>query len=167
MSVPASIYDVDVTTIDGRQRSMRDFRGRVLLIVNVASECGFTPQYAGLEALHRKYGPSGFAVLGFPCDQFGHQEPGTEAEIGRFCATRFDVTFPLFSKIRVNGPDAHPLYRFLKRWKKGLLGSGAVKWNFTKFLVDGEGNVVGRYGSRETPERLDSVVASAMATRRN
>ena len=155
---PTSIYDVDVTTIDGRPLSMREFRGRVLLIVNVASQCGFTPQYADLEALHRTYAPQGFSVLGFPCDQFGGQEPGTEAEILRFCADQFDVTFPLFAKIAVNGPHAHPLYRFLKSQKKGLLGSSAIKWNFTKFLVDAGGRVLRRYGSAVPPQRVEQDV---------
>ena len=127
----------------------------MLLIVNVASRCGFTPQYAGLESLYRSHRDRGFAVLGFPCDQFGHQEPGDEAEIKSFCSLRYDVTFPLFAKIKVNGDDAHPLYKFLKAEKKGLLGSEAIKWNFTKFLVDRNGHVVKRYAPQDKPESLE------------
>lgn len=140
-----SIYDIAVNTIDGRPQTMADYRGQVLLIVNVASQCGFTPQYAGLEELYRKFNPSGFAVLGFPCDQFGHQEPGSEAEIQEFCSTKYSVTFPMFKKIKVNGPNTHPLYEFLKSEKSGILGTEAIKWNFTKFLLDREGEVVKRY----------------------
>ena len=154
MGVPTSLYDVDVTTIDGAARSMAVYRGRVLLIVNVASQCGFTPQYAGLEALHRKYAVRGFSVLGFPCNQFGRQEPGTDLEVSRFCAEIFDVSFPMFSKIDVNGPGTHPLYRLLKSQRRGVLGTGAVKWNFTKFLVDRDGQVVGRFGSAVPPARI-------------
>ena len=149
-----TLYDIDVTTIDGRTESMGIYRGRVLLVVNVASRCGFTPQYAGLEALHRKYADRGFSVLGFPCNQFGRQEPGSESEISRFCADSFDVTFPLFAKVDVNGPQAHPLYRFLKSRQPGLLGTTALKWNFTKFLVDGRGRVVRRFGTGVAPATI-------------
>jgi glutathione peroxidase len=149
-----SIYDIAVNTIDGRPQTMADYRGQVLLIVNVASQCGFTPQYTGLEELYRKFKPSGFAVLGFPCDQFGHQEPGNEAEIQQFCSTKYNVSFPMFAKINVNGPNTHPLYEFLKSEKSGILGTEGIKWNFTKFLLDREGNVVKRYAPTTTPDRI-------------
>jgi glutathione peroxidase len=126
----------------------------VLLIVNVASECGFTPQYAGLEALHRQLHGRGFSVLGFPCNQFGQQEPGSESDIKNFCTTRYAISFPLFAKIEVNGANTHPLYQFLKAQKPGLLGSEAIKWNFTKFLIDRAGKVVKRYASTDTPEKI-------------
>ncbi|MES1242344.1 MAG: glutathione peroxidase [Acidobacteriota bacterium] len=151
----ATIYDFSANTIDGQPQSLDAYRGQVLLIVNVASQCGFTPQYTGLEALYRKHKSEGLAVLGFPCDQFGHQEPGDEAEIKNFCSLHYDVTFPLFAKIHVNGDDTHPLYEFLKSEKKGLLGSEAIKWNFTKFLVDRHGNVVKRYAPQDKPESLE------------
>jgi glutathione peroxidase len=153
------LYDLELTRIDGATESMAVYRGRVLLIVNVASRCGFTPQYAGLEALHRKYVDRGFSVLGFPCNQFGRQEPGREDEIRRFCAETYDVTFPLFAKVDVNGPRAHPLYRYLTSERRGVLGTSAIKWNFTKFLVDGAGRVVARFGSAVPPARLDAEVA--------
>ena len=136
------LYDIEVTTIDGQRQQLAAYRGQVLLIVNVASRCGFTPQYAGLEAVYRKYQAQGFSVLGFPCDQFGHQEPEDETGIKDFCQRTYDVTFPLFAKLNVNGPAAHPLYNHLKSARRGLLGTKAIKWNFTKFLVDREGNVV-------------------------
>ena len=150
----ASVYDFEATSIDGSLVSLDTYRGRTLLIVNVASQCGYTPQYAGLERLYRAHKDEGFVVLGFPCDQFGHQEPGTDEEIQQFCAREYGVTFPLFSKIKVNGPDAHPLFAYLKRQKKGVLGSEAIKWNFTKFLVAADGAVLKRYGSSDTPERI-------------
>jgi glutathione peroxidase len=150
-----SIYDIDLETIDGTLQRMEAYRGRTLLIVNVASKCGFTPQYTGLEALHRKYQDRGLTILGFPCDQFGNQEPGNEAEIQQFCSLTYDVTFPLFAKVSVNGDDTHPLYRVLKSARKGLLGSEAVKWNFTKFLVNREGEVVKRYAPKDTPEMIE------------
>jgi glutathione peroxidase len=150
-----SIYDIDLEAIDGTLQRMEAYRGRTLLIVNVASKCGFTPQYAGLEALHRKYQDRGLTILGFPCDQFGNQEPGNEAEIQQFCSLTYDVTFPLFAKVSVNGDDTHPLYRVLKSASKGLLGSEAVKWNFTKFLVNREGEVVKRYAPKDTPEMIE------------
>jgi glutathione peroxidase len=158
-----SIYDIAVNTIDGRQQTLADYRGQVLLIVNVASQCGFTPQYAGLEELYRKFKPSGFAVLGFPCDQFGHQEPGSEAEIQQFCSTKYSVSFPMFAKIKVNGPDTHPLYEFLKSEKSGILGTEAIKWNFTKFLIDREGNVVKRYAPTAMPDRIAVDVEQMLA----
>ena len=135
----------------------------MLLIVNIASKCGFTPQYKGLEALYEKYKDRGFAVLGFPCNQFGEQEPGTEAEIAEFCELNYGVTFPMFSKIDVNGEDAHPLFKYLKSMKKGLLGSEAIKWNFTKFLVDKDGKVVERYAPTTKPEDLENDIERAMA----
>jgi len=157
------IYDIDVTTIDGTTVSLSAWRGQVLLIVNVASRCGYTPQYAGLEALFRKYRDRGFSVLGFPCNQFGGQEPGGSDDIRRFCRRTYDVTFPLFAKVDVNGDGAHPLYRWLKSQKPGLFGSEAVKWNFTKFLVSRTGDVVGRYGSREAPDALEPAIERALA----
>lgn len=148
-------YDFSARTIDGEERSLSDYRGRPMLIVNVASKCGFTPQYTGLEALYRRHRDAGLVVLGFPCDQFGHQEPGDEAEIAQFCSLNYDVSFPMFAKIDVNGPDAHPLYQWLKKEKSGLLGIGAIKWNFTKFLVDRSGHVVKRYAPTDTPEAIE------------
>jgi glutathione peroxidase len=160
-----TIYDFTATDIDGRELRLREFEGKGLLIVNVASKCGFTPQYAGLEALWRKHRSRGFAVLGFPCDQFGHQEPGDEAEIKQFCATQYDATFPMFAKIEVNGDGAHPLYRWLKRERVGLLGTERIKWNFTKFLVDRGGHPVKRYAPTDTPERIDRDVEALLAPR--
>ena len=157
-----SIYDIEVTTIDGRSQKMEAYRGKTLLVVNVASQCGFTPQYAGLQALHEEHRDKGFAVLGFPCNQFGHQEPASEPEIQRFCSTSYNVTFPLFAKIDVNGADAHPLYRHLKSEKKGLLGSEAIKWNFTKFLVGPDGAVLKRYAPTDTPESIGADLKSLL-----
>jgi glutathione peroxidase len=153
-----NIYEFTAKTIDGQAEQLERYRGDVLLVVNVASQCGFTPQYAGLEALYRKYRERGFAVLGFPCDQFGHQEPGDASEIREFCSLKYDVTFPLFAKIEVNGSGAHPLYRFLKSARRGILGTKAIKWNFTKFLVDREGRVVRRFGPMVKPERIKGAV---------
>ena len=150
----SSVYDFSATSIDGVDRSLGDFKGKVLLVVNVASKCGFTPQYTGLEALQRKYADRGFAVLGFPCDQFGHQEPGDEQEIKNFCSLKYDVTFPMFAKIEVNGAGAHPLYDHLKSQAKGILGTEGIKWNFTKFLIDRSGQVVRRYAPNDKPESL-------------
>jgi len=150
----SNVYDFSARAIDGLDRSLIEYKGKVLLIVNVASKCGFTPQYTGLEALQRKYADRGFAVLGFPCDQFGHQEPGNEDEIRNFCSLNYDVTFPMFAKIEVNGAGAHPLYEHLKSSAKGVLGTGGIKWNFTKFLVDREGHVVRRYAPTDKPESL-------------
>jgi glutathione peroxidase len=148
-------YDFEVRAIDGTAWPLERYRGKVLLIVNVASECGFTPQYEGLEAMYGRFAPLGFEVLGFPCDQFGHQEPGNEAEIQRFCSTRYAVTFPMFTKIHVNGASADPLYNWLKHAAKGLLGTEAIKWNFTKFLIDRSGQVVHRYAPATTPEKIE------------
>jgi len=154
----ARIHTLKVTAIDGTRTSLAAYAGSVLLIVNVASKCGFTPQYAGLEQLWRTYRKRGLVVLGFPCDQFGHQEPGDEAEITDFCATTYDVTFPLFAKIEVNGDKTPPLYRLLKKAAPGLLGTEAIKWNFTKFLVDAEGRVVGRYAPVTKPQELEAEI---------
>ncbi len=148
------LYTIPVRTIDGDATTLERYRGQVLLIVNVASQCGFTPQYGGLEALYRENKDRGFAVLGFPCNQFGRQEPGSDAEIRSFCDGRYHVTFPLFAKIDVNGPHAHPLYRHLKAGKRGLLGREAIAWNFTKFLVGRNGDVLRRYGPRRRPEAI-------------
>jgi glutathione peroxidase len=156
------LYDIPVMTIDGEAITLERYRGKAMLIVNVASRCGFTPQYAGLEALYQKYKHRGFVVLGFPCNQFGHQEPGTETEIRAFCDNHYIVTFPLFAKIDVNGPNAHPLYRYLKAAKKGLLGRETIAWNFTKFLVDKNGDVLRRYGPRRKPETIDKDVAAVV-----
>ena len=153
-----SIYEFSALRLDRQQLSLAEFRGQVLLIVNTASQCGFTPQYAELEELYRRYQDRGFTVLGFPCNQFGGQEPGNEAQIGAFCEKNYGVSFPLFAKVDVNGAQAHPLYRYLKREKRGFLGSLRIKWNFTKFLVDRQGNVVARYGSASRPAALAGAV---------
>jgi len=157
-----TVHDFTARTIDGREQPMRDFMGKALLVVNVASKCGFTPQYTGLEALQRKLGPKGFAVLGFPCDQFGHQEPGDDAEIAKFCSLTYDVSFPMFAKVEVNGDSALPLYRHLKAEAKGILGTEAIKWNFTKFLVDRDGKVLKRYAPNDTPESLEKDIAALL-----
>ena len=157
-----SIYDIEVTTIEGQPQKMDAYRGKTLLVVNVASKCGFTPQYEGLQALYDLYKDKGFTVLGFPCDQFGHQEPGDETEIQRFCSTNYNVTFPLFAKIDVNGGDTHPLYKHLKSEKKGLLGSESIKWNFTKFLVGADGSILKRYAPKDTPESIGEDLASIL-----
>lgn len=149
-----TVYDFHARRLDGANQALSEYRGEALLIVNVASKCGFTPQYAGLQALHDKYAPQGFKVLGFPSNQFGAQEPGTEMEIASFCSTTYGVTFPMFAKIDVNGSSAHPLYEFLKTQKKGLAGTTSIKWNFTKFLVDKSGAVVARFGPQDTPESI-------------
>jgi len=155
-------YDFSARTLDGEQKSLADYRGKALLVVNVASKCGFTPQYTGLEALYRKFKDRGIEVLGFPCDQFGHQEPGDEAEIRNFCSLNYDVTFPMFAKIDVNGEGAHPLYRWMKEEKSGFLGTEGIKWNFTKFLIDRNGNVVRRYAPTDTPEKIEKDLASVL-----
>jgi glutathione peroxidase len=151
-----SLYDITVNTIDGATLQLSDYRSQVLLVVNVASKCGFTSQYAGLEELYRRYREHGFAILGFPCDQFSHQEPGDEAEIKKFCTLTYDITFPLFAKIEVNGSNTHPLYAYLKKARPGFLGSEAIKWNFTKFLVGRSGEVLKRYASIDTPEKIEA-----------
>ncbi len=158
----ASIYDFSVDDIAGKPVALERYRGKVLLIVNTASKCGFTPQYKGLEALYRKYRSQGLEVLGFPCNQFGAQEPGSAEEIESFCEINYGVTFPLFAKVDVNGDDAAPLYRHLKRERPGLLGSEAIKWNFTKFLVDREGKVVERYAPNTEPAALSADVENLL-----
>jgi glutathione peroxidase len=149
-----SFYDFSAPLLDGTNQNMADFEGKVVLVVNVASHCGFTPQYAGLETLWRTYRDRGFVVLGFPCNQFGAQEPGSAAEIGEFCSLTYDVTFPIFSKIDVNGRDADPLYVYLRAEMPGILGTTEIKWNFTKFLVDRNGEVVNRFAPDVKPENL-------------
>ena len=157
------IYDFKVETIDKKETTLSAYQGKVLLIVNVASKCGFTQQYAGLEALYKKYKDKGFTVLGFPCNQFGAQEPGTEAEIKSFCETEYGVSFPLFAKIEVNGKNAHPLYEFLKKEEKGLLGTEMIKWNFTKFLVNASGEVKKRFAPNTKPEELEQDIADLLS----
>ena len=149
-----AVYDFTARALDGAEVSLDRFRGQALLIVNTASKCGYTDQYAGLEALHREYADKPFEVLGFPCNQFGNQEPGLAAEIASFCATSFDVSFPMFDKVEVNGPDRHPLYAWLADQKRGFLGSKSIKWNFTKFLIDREGRVVARYSPQTEPSAI-------------
>ena len=150
----SQVHEFSARTIDGDEKPLADYDGKVMLIVNTASKCGFTPQYAGLEKLYRDNQDKGLVVLGFPCDQFGHQEPGDENEIKNFCSLSYDVSFPMFAKVEVNGANAHPLYKYLTTAKKGLLGTTSVKWNFTKFLVDRDGNVVERYAPTDKPESI-------------
>jgi glutathione peroxidase len=159
MPLPA---DIAIKTIDGDRRTLSDFADQALLVVNVASQCGFTPQYAGLEALHRRFRTRGFTVLGFPCDQFGHQEPGDEAAIQKFCTDKYDVTFPMFAKIEVNGANAHPLFKALKEEARGVLGTQAIKWNFTKFLIDRGHRVLRRYAPTDKPETLAKDIEAAL-----
>ncbi len=154
MKIVTDIYDTEVTTIGGTVEKMEIYRGKTLLIVNVASRCGFTSQYEGLQMLYERYRDRGFVVLGFPCNQFANQEPGDEAEIMSFCSLNYKVTFPMFARIEVNGKKTHPLYRYLKSAKKGLLGTEAIKWNFTKFLVGSDGTVIRRYAPTDTPEKI-------------
>jgi glutathione peroxidase len=158
----STIYEFQAAAIDGEQVPLSRYRGKVLLVVNVASKCGFTPQYAGLEKLHETYGSRGFEVLGFPSNQFGSQEPGSDSEIRSFCVNRFGVKFPLFSRIDVNGAAAHPLYQFLKKSKPGVLGTKRIKWNFTKFLIDREGRPVRRYSPSTTPEAIEADIKLAL-----
>ncbi|MEN4921736.1 glutathione peroxidase [Achromobacter spanius] len=158
-----TIHDFSARDIDGAEQSLAAYRGRVLLVVNVASKCGFTPQYAGLEELYRSFHDDGLTVLGFPCDQFGHQEPGNEAEIRDFCSMQYDITFPLFAKINVNGTDAHPLYQWLKGEKPGVFGTEGIKWNFTKFLVGRDGQVIKRYAPTDTPAGIRDDIAKALS----
>ena len=158
----AAIYDFSVTSINGKEQPMTDFRGKLLLIVNTASKCGFTPQYEGLQKLYERYCDRGLEILGFPCNQFMGQEPGTMEEIQRFCTSQYSVTFPMFDKIEVKGPDAHPLYQFLTRSAPGILGSKAVKWNFTKFLVDANGKVIRRFAPATSPEKIATAVEAAL-----
>jgi glutathione peroxidase len=153
------VHDIEVKTIDGETQRLSDFAGKYMLIVNVASKCGFTPQYKGLEKLYRDFKDKGLVILGFPCNQFGGQEPAREAEIKNFCALVYDLSFPMYAKIEVNGPNTHPLYAKLKPAAKGFLGSERIKWNFTKFLVDPEGRVVKRYATMTTPEAIEKDLA--------
>ena len=150
----SELYKLSARRLDGGKQSMKDYKGKALLVVNVASGCGFTPQYAGLEALWKKYGKRGLVVLGFPCNQFGGQEPGDEAAIGEFCSLTYDVSFPMFAKVDVNGDNTHPIFAFHKAGARGVLGTEGIKWNFTKFLVDREGKVVDRYASAHKPEDM-------------
>ncbi|MHB8493322.1 MAG: glutathione peroxidase [Casimicrobiaceae bacterium] len=158
----STLYDFTVDDITGHPVKLDRYKGKVLLVVNTASKCGFTPQYKGLEALYRKYRDQGLEVLGFPCNQFGGQEPGNEQEIATFCETNYDVTFPMFAKVDVNGDQAAPVYRYLKSAKPGLLGTEAIKWNFTKFLVDRGGTAIARYAPNDTPESIEADVAKAL-----
>ena len=157
-----NILNIEVKTIDGKVQKLSDYKGKHMLIVNVASKCGFTPQYKGLEKLYADFKDKGLVVLGFPCDQFGHQEPGDEEEIKSFCSLTYDVTFPMYAKIEVNGPNTHPLYKKLKAGAKGLLGSEGIKWNFTKFLVDPQGRVVKRYATATTPAAIEKELAGLL-----
>lgn len=157
-----TVHDFQVRAIDGTEHSLKEYADKVLLIVNVASRCGFTPQYAGLEKLHQDLQAQGFAVLGFPCNQFGAQEPGSEVEIQQFCTLNYAVSFPLFAKIEVNGADAHPLYRYLKGEKPGVLGTEAIKWNFTKFLVNRNGEVVKRYAPTDKPGDIAQEISALL-----
>ena len=154
MAENTSIYDIAVKDIKGNELALEAYRGKVMLIVNTASKCGFTPQFEGLQALNEAYESQGLAILGFPCNQFLSQDPGSNDEISQFCSLNYGVTFPMFAKVEVNGPDSHPLYQFLKHSAKGMLGSEGIKWNFTKFLVDRSGRVVKRYPPTAKPEAL-------------
>ena len=158
----ASIYDFTAKTLQGKDVSLADYRGKAMLIVNTASKCGFTPQYEGLESLYKARQAEGLVVLGFPCNQFGAQEPGSPDEIGAFCQANYGVSFPMFAKIDVNGDDAHPLYKFLTAEKRGVLGTRNIKWNFTKFLVDRAGNVVGRFAPTTKPADIEKAVAKVL-----
>jgi glutathione peroxidase len=158
----ATIYDYSARTLDGQEKSLADYREQVLLIVNTASRCGFTPQYQGLEELYRKFHARGFIVLGFPCNQFGGQEPGDEGEIARFCTQNYGVSFPMFAKVEVNGEHAHPLFRYLQSAKAGLLGTKSIKWNFTKFVIARDGNVVARFGSLTKPKNLEASIGGLL-----
>jgi glutathione peroxidase len=156
------IYDIELSTLEGKPQTLGEFRNQVLLIVNVASKCGFTPQYQGLEDLYRRLRGRGFVVLGFPCNQFGAQEPGNAQEIRNFCSTSYDVSFPIFAKIDVNGADAHPLYKLLKSERPGVLGTEAIKWNFTKFLVDRSGKVTQRFAPTDAPASLSGAIEALL-----
>ena len=157
-------YDTIVTDIDGNEHDLKEFRKKVLLIVNTASRCGYTPQYQGLQILYNQYKDHGFSILGFPCNQFGFQEPGNNQSIREFCDTHYNVTFPVFSKVDVNGPNSHPLYKQLKAAQGGLLGANSIKWNFTKFLVGTDGTVLSRYGPNRQPKTLESFIIKALDT---
>lgn len=159
----STLTDFDLVSLDGTAMPLSTYAGRVVLMVNVASMCGFTPQYAGLEQLWRAYGDKGLTVIGCPCDQFGHQEPGSAEEIATFCSTRYDVTFPLTAKLEVNGDNAHPLWQWMREAEPGVLGTTAVKWNFTKFLIGRDGRVLARYASTATPESMAKDIEAALA----
>ena len=158
-----TLTDFTATTLDGEDKALSDYAGSAVLVVNTASQCGFTPQYAGLEKLHETFQDQGFAVLGFPCNQFGDQEPGSADEIGEFCERNYGVSFPMFEKVDVNGPDAHPVFEWLRTEKRGLLGQ-KIKWNFTKFLVGRDGRVIKRYGSTTKPEDIAADIEAALAS---
>ena len=158
-----TVYEFSAKTLGGKTRKLAEFKGQVLLVVNTASQCGFTPQYGGLEALYKKYKDRGLVVLGFPSNQFGEQEPGPDTEISEFCQVNYGVSFPMFSKIDVNGDSAHPLFKYLTSSKKGLLGSQAIKWNFTKFLVGRDGTVIERYAPTTKPEDIAADIEKALA----
>lgn len=156
------LFDIPIHTLKGAETTLSEHRGKVLLIVNVASRCGFTPQYDGLQKLQQDYAAKGFSVLGFPCNQFGGQEPGTAEDIGNFCSATYGVDFPIYEKVEVNGSDAHPIYKHLKSAAPGILGTEAIKWNFTKFLVDRSGNVVQRFAPNDTPEAIAPKIAALL-----
>jgi len=160
---PRTVYEFEAQTIDGKTVSLSDFKGRVMLVVNTASKCGFTPQFDGLEALWKQYADQGLVILGFPCNQFGAQDPGSADEIASFCQLNYGVTFPMMAKVEVNGPQAHPLYKWLVKEAPGLLGTQAIKWNFTKFLLGRDGHVIKRYGSIDTPKALATDIERALA----
>lgn len=164
MNTTATIYDFEAQSIQGQAVRLADYRGKVLLIVNTASQCGFTPQFEGLEALWRRYGERGLVVLGFPCNQFGSQDPGTHEQIASFCQLNYGVSFPMMAKVDVNGPQAHPLYQWLVQQAPGVLGTRAIKWNFTKFLVGRDGRVIKRYGSIDTPKGLSDDIEQALSS---
>ncbi len=159
----SNIYQFEAELLEGETKALADYKGKVMLIVNTASKCGFTPQFAGLEKLHEKYKAQGLEVLGFPCNQFGGQEPGTNKEIGAFCQRNYGVSFPMFAKVDVKGPEAHVIFRFLTREAKGILGSRNIKWNFTKFLVGRNGEVLGRYAPTTKPDALEADIEKALA----
>ena len=158
----STAFEFSAIDIDGNPQNFSDYDGKVILVVNTASKCGFTPQYTGLEALWREHKQHGFMILGFPCDQFGNQEPGDADEIKNFCSLSYDVSFPMFSKIEVNGSGAHPFYQWLKKEKSGLLGIGAIKWNFTKFLIGRDGKVINRYAPTDKPEAIEKDIIKAL-----
>ena len=157
-----TVYKYAAATLAGEAVGLEKWRGRVLLVVNTASECGFTPQYAGLETLYRKFEPEGLTILGFPCNQFDGQEPGSEAEIGAFCQKNYGVTFPMFAKVDVKGPNAHPLFRYLTQARPGILGTETIKWNFTKFLIDRDGEPVARYAPQTKPEEMEAPIGNLL-----
>ena len=161
----SNIYQFEAELLEGDIKALADYKGKVMLIVNTASKCGFTPQFAGLEKLYEKYKPQGLEILGFPCNQFGGQDPGTNKEIGAFCQRNYGVNFPMFAKVDVKGPDAHAIFRFLTREAKGVLGSQNIKWNFTKFLVGRNGEVLGRYAPTTKPEALEADIEKALASK--